>query len=202
MILALLLKTLCLHAVACPCWLIRVCVVNYGGDTTTLPCALPDTPGAGDGGYGSGSGPGDPEWRADVVLISESCLTAVAQQVMRAQAGASGWQAFLGAPLESRGEEGAFGMHLAGGWVSWSAGHSRQASPPPQGSALKRGRRPRPNPVALHPLVSCLGGPGTGGGLPTCPIGVRPQPVFLGPRHTVHGAPRDSPLAGGGGPQL
>ena len=31
MILALLLKTLCLHAVACPCWLIRVCVVNYGG---------------------------------------------------------------------------------------------------------------------------------------------------------------------------
>ena len=34
------------------------------------------------------------EWRADVVLISETRLTAVAQQVMRAQAVASGWQAF------------------------------------------------------------------------------------------------------------
>ena len=39
-----------------------------------------------------------------MVLISETRLTAVAQQVMRAQAGASGWQAFWGAPLESRGE--------------------------------------------------------------------------------------------------
>ena len=43
------------------------------------------------------------EWRVDVVLISETRLTAVAQQVMRAQAGASGWQAFWGAPLDSRG---------------------------------------------------------------------------------------------------
>ena len=41
--------------------------------------------------------------RADVVLITETRLTAVAQRVMRAQAGASGWQAFWGAPLESRG---------------------------------------------------------------------------------------------------
>ena len=43
------------------------------------------------------------DWRADVVLITETRLTAVAQRVMRAQAGASGWQAFWGAPLESRG---------------------------------------------------------------------------------------------------
>ena len=42
-------------------------------------------------------------WRADVVLITQTRLTAVAQQVMRAQAGVSGWQAFWGAPLESRG---------------------------------------------------------------------------------------------------
>ena len=36
--------------------------------------------------------------------------------------------------------------------------------------------------------------------------GVLAQPVlnriFLGPRHTLRGAPRDGPLAGGGGPQL
>ena len=43
------------------------------------------------------------DWRADVGLISDTRLTAVAQQVMRAQAGASGWQAFWGAPLESQG---------------------------------------------------------------------------------------------------
>ena len=30
------------------------------------------------------------DWRADVVLITETRLTVVAQQVMRAQAGASG----------------------------------------------------------------------------------------------------------------
>ena len=43
------------------------------------------------------------DWRADVVLITETRLTGVAQRVMRAQAGASGWQAFWGAPLESQG---------------------------------------------------------------------------------------------------
>ena len=43
------------------------------------------------------------DWRADMVLISKTRLTAVAQRVMRAQAGASGWQAFWGAPLEPRG---------------------------------------------------------------------------------------------------
>ena len=36
------------------------------------------------------------EWRMDVVLISETRLTAVAQQVMRAQAGASGVAGILG----------------------------------------------------------------------------------------------------------
>ena len=54
-------------------------------------------------------------WRADVVLISETRLTAVAQRVMRAQAGASGWQAFWGAPLESLGGGGASGMRQEGG---------------------------------------------------------------------------------------
>ena len=43
------------------------------------------------------------DWRADVVLITETRLMAVVQRVMRAQAGASGWQAFWGAFLESRG---------------------------------------------------------------------------------------------------
>ena len=59
--------------------------------------------------------------------------------------------------------------------------------------------------MALHPLVSCLGGPGTGGGLRACLSGVRrlglagPQPDFPGPRHTLRGAPRDGPATGGGG---
>ena len=43
------------------------------------------------------------DWRADVVLIMETRLTALAQRVMRARARASGWQAFWGAPLESPG---------------------------------------------------------------------------------------------------
>ena len=34
------------------------------------------------------------EWRVDVVLLSETRLTVVTQQVMRAQAGASRWPAF------------------------------------------------------------------------------------------------------------
>ena len=54
------------------------------------------------------------DWRADVVLISETRLTAAAQRVMRAQARALGWQDFLGAPLESRGG-GASGMRHHGG---------------------------------------------------------------------------------------
>ena len=55
------------------------------------------------------------DWRADVVLITETRLTAVAQRVMRAQAGASGWQAFWGAPLESRGGGGGIWDAPAGG---------------------------------------------------------------------------------------
>ena len=46
------------------------------------------------------------EWPADVVLISKTCLTAVAPHIMRAQASASEWQGFWGAPLESRGGGG------------------------------------------------------------------------------------------------
>ena len=45
----------------------------------------------------------------------ETRLTAVAQWVMRAQAGASGWQAFWGAPLESRGGGGGIWDAPAGG---------------------------------------------------------------------------------------
>ena len=59
------------------------------------------------------------DWRADVVLIWETHLTAVAQRVMRAQARASGGQAFWGAPLESRG--GGSWDAPAGGWASWCA---------------------------------------------------------------------------------
>ena len=55
------------------------------------------------------------DWPADVVLITETRLTALAQRVMRAQAGASGWQAFWGAPLESRGGGGGIWDALAGG---------------------------------------------------------------------------------------
>ena len=55
------------------------------------------------------------DWRADVVQILETRLTAVAQQVMRANAGASGWQAFWGAPLESRGAGGGMWDAPAGG---------------------------------------------------------------------------------------
>ena len=43
------------------------------------------------------------DWRADVVLITKTRLTAVAQRVMRAQAGASGWQAFWGPPWNPGG---------------------------------------------------------------------------------------------------
>ena len=54
-------------------------------------------------------------------LLSETRLTAVAQQVMRAQAGAASWQAFWGAPLESRGGGGASWTRRPGGWASWCA---------------------------------------------------------------------------------
>ena len=62
MFLALLLLTLCLHAIASPWWLTRAYVVSCGGGggTTTPRGTLPVTPGAGDGGYGSGSSPGNP----------------------------------------------------------------------------------------------------------------------------------------------
>ena len=55
--------TLCLHAAARPRRLTMAWAVNCGGgggNTTALSGALPDTPGAGDGGDGSGTSPGDP----------------------------------------------------------------------------------------------------------------------------------------------
>ena len=71
------------------------------------------------------------DWRADGVLISEPRLTGVAHQVMRAHAGASGWQAFLGGALGIP-VGGASGMGQLGGWVSWYAKASRPGkfSPP------------------------------------------------------------------------
>ena len=75
------------------------------------------------------------EWRVDVVLISETRVTAVAQQVMRAQVGASGWQPFWGASLESRGWGGDLGCAGRGGGDRGALGHSRETNPPPQRSA-------------------------------------------------------------------
>ena len=53
------------------------------------------------------------EWWVDVVLFSETRLTVVAQQVMRAQARAAGWQAFRGFPRNAG--RGASGMRQPGG---------------------------------------------------------------------------------------
>ena len=92
------------------------------------------------------------DWRVDIVLVSNTRLMAVAQQVMRAQAGASGWQAFWGAPLESRG--GVSGMHRQGarvGWVSWYAKASRPSKfSPPRGRPEPK-RTPSPKPYGTPP---------------------------------------------------
>ena len=141
------------------------------------------------------------EWRVDVVLLSETRLTTVAQQVMRAQAGASEWQALWGgAPLESRGGGGGGAAGMRGGaGNSGAPGHSRETSPPPPRSAPERGGLPRPGPMALHPLVPCPAGPGAGSGFPAFPGGLGrllpagPQPGLLGPGHTVRGAPWGGP---------
>ena len=120
------------------------------------------------------------DWRADVVLISETRLTAVAQRVMRAQAGALGWQAFWGRPWNPKGGGG----HL--GCTSWGYGypgtprHPGQANSSPQGGAPHRGGRPRPNPLALHPLVPRPGRSGPGGGFLHAQVayGVSAQPAL------------------------
>ena len=62
------------------------------------------------------------DWRADVVLITETRLTVVAQRVMRAQAGASGWQAFWGRPW-SPGGGGHLGCASRGGGNLGAPGH-------------------------------------------------------------------------------
>ena len=82
--------------------------------------------------------------RADVVLITETRRTAVAQRVMRAEAGASGWQAFWGRPWSPVG--GAFGMRREGGWGSWCARASQpdKYSPPRGHPAPSRTPWPRP----------------------------------------------------------
>ena len=144
------------------------------------------------------------DWRVDVVLITETRLPAVAQRVMRAQAGASGWQAFLGVPSESRGG-GHLGCSGRGGGDLGAPGHPGKTSVPPQGGAPHRVGRPGPDPLALHPLVPRPDRTGPGGGYPARsgsiwrigPAG--PQPRLLGPHHTVCGAARDGPAAGGGG---
>ena len=72
--------------------------------------------------------------RADVVLISETRLTAVVQRVMRAQAGASGWQAFWGAPLESRGGGGIWDAPAAGVGMLVRQGIPARQIVPPKGA--------------------------------------------------------------------
>ena len=55
------------------------------------------------------------DWRADVVLLTETRRTAVARRVMRAQAGASGWQVFGGHPWNPGGGGGGIWDAPAGG---------------------------------------------------------------------------------------
>ena len=95
------------------------------------------------------------DWRAEVVLITET------RRVMRAQAGASGWQAFWGAPLESRGG-GHLGCAGKGVGILVRQGNPSKASTPPQGGAPHRVGRPGRDTLALHPLVRRPGwiGPG------------------------------------------
>ena len=70
------------------------------------------------------------EWRADVVLISETGLTVVAQQLVRARDGASRWQALWGALLESPGGGGIWDMPAGGGGSSCPKTLPRDKSPP------------------------------------------------------------------------
>ena len=110
---------------------------------------------------------------------------------------------------------GALGIPGGGGgiWDAPTGGAGilvRQGIParqilPPKGGGPHRGGRPRPDPLALHPLVPRFGGPGAGRGFPARPCGVRrlgpasPQADFLEPRHAVCGTAREGPAAGGGG---
>ena len=95
---------------------------------------------------------------------------AVTQQVMCAQAGASGRQAFWGAPLESRGVSGM--LQPGGVGILVRQGISgRQILPPKR--APRQGGRPHPDPLALHPLVPHPTGPGAGGGILAHPYGIR-----------------------------
>ena len=135
------------------------------------------------------------------MLLSMTRLRAVAEHVMRAQPGASGWQDFWGAPLESRGG-GDLGCAGRGGGDLCAPGHTREIGPPPQRGAPERGRLPRP--AALQPLVPCPAGPGAGIGVPIYPGGLRsiliasPQPCLLGRVHTTFGAPWGGPRLVGG----
>ena len=73
------------------------------------------------------------EWLVDVVLLSETRLMAVAQRVMRAQAGASGWQAFLGAPRESLGGGGIWDATAGGRGSGCPRALPRDTSSPAKG---------------------------------------------------------------------
>ena len=84
------------------------------------------------------------EWLVDVVLLSETRLTAVAQHVIRAPAGASGRKAFCGAPLGGGG--GASGMRRPGWWESLCTRASQRDtySPPKGRPGTRRTHSPRP----------------------------------------------------------
>ena len=133
-----------------------------------------------------------------MVLLSETRLTAVAQQVMCAQAGASGWQAFWGAPLESRGGGGGgiWTRRPGGGGHPCTPRHPNEIGTPAQRGTPGRGGLGGLGLVALHPVVPCPGRPWTGVGVPVRLGGLRrllagdPQPGLLGPGRPVRGTGR------------
>ena len=108
-------------------------------------------------------------WQADLVLLSHTRLTAVAQQVMRAQAGALGWQAFSGAPLESQGGGGHLGRAARGHGHPGAPRHPGEAGAPLKGRSRTRQTR------WLKPYGTLPGGGmswwGLGGGRSRCTPG-------------------------------
>ena len=126
---ALLLLTLCLHAMTCPRWLTRAWVVNYGGgsDTTTPRGTLPVTPGAGDGGYGSGSSPGNPPPEAALGTGPPTRQEGV--YTPTAHAGAPGRGDGPGSPpWEGISPGGGRGPHAGVGRWRYGKGHSHRGT--------------------------------------------------------------------------
>ena len=129
MFLALLLMTLCVHAMACPRWLTRAWVVSCGGGggRTTPPGTLPVTPGAGDGGYGNGSSTGNPPLGAAPGTAPLAWQGGV--YTPTAHAGAPGQGDGPGSPPgEGTSPGGGRGPHAGVGWWRYGKGHSRRGA--------------------------------------------------------------------------